>query len=348
MTVAESELVGIDAERVGRWLADHVDGLAGPVQFAFVSGGRSNLTYRVTDAAGATYAVRRPPTGGVLSTAHDVSREWRFISALAPTAVPVPPPVAYCADTEVTGSEFYVMGFVEGKVLADRDAGEEMARAARGRAADQVVDVLVALHALDPVEIGLADMVRKTGYLERQLRRWHEQLHATGAPALELLDEVHDLLVRNIPAQSNGIVHGDYRPGNMSFGPDGTARAVFDWELATSGDPMADLGWLASTWQDPGEDMPSTTPGPSAVEGFLSRAQLVERYARLSGRDVSALPYWVGFSRWRSACIGAGVRARYEAGHMADDGFQEELAASAERGDRMAHAAHDALREYGI
>jgi len=223
-----------------------------------------------------------------------------------------------------------------------------MAPEARGKAADQVVDVLVALHELDPHQLGLSDMVRKAGYVERQLRRWHGLVHASGATGLGLLDEVHDLLARNIPEQTNGIVHGDYRPGNLSFAADGTAVAVFDWELATSGDPMADLGWLASTWQDPDEDTPATTPGPSTVDGFPRRAQIVERYARESGRDVSNLPYWLGFSRWRIACIGIGVRARYEAGHMADDGFQDEMAEYAKLGDQMALAARDALHDVGI
>jgi aminoglycoside phosphotransferase (APT) family kinase protein len=353
--VAESALPGIDADQVGSWLAGHVDGLdqgSGPVKFELVSGGRSNLTYRITGATGATYALRRPPTGGVLSTAHDVSREWRFISAMAPTAVPVPAPVAYCADTAVTGAEFYVMEFIEGLVLADSEAGLALAPRARPSAAGHLVDVLVALHALDPPAVGLGDMVRKTGYVERQLRRWHAQVHATDPPETPLLDEVHDLLARRIPAQAGGIVHGDYRAGNVAFGPDGAIRAVFDWELATSGDPMADLGWLASTWQDPGEPLPPTTPGPSTVAGFPARAQLVRRYARLSGRDVSNLPYWVAFSRWRSACIGVGVRARYLAGHMADDGFTARLLTSAESrepsaaGARvvLAEAARDALR----
>ena len=349
MTVAEPALPGIEADGVGRWLAEHVEGLVGPVEFRLVSGGRSNLTYRLTDAAGATYALRRPPTGGVLSTAHDVSREWRFISALAPTAVPVPQPVAYCADAAVTGAEFYVMGFVEGVVLADSHAGLTLALQARAGAAEHLVEVLVALHALDPVVIGLGDMVRKTGYVERQLHRWRAQVHATGAPELALLDEVHDLLAQCVPAQAGGIVHGDYRAGNVAFGLDGSVRAVFDWELATSGDPMADLGWLASTWQDPGEALPPTTAGPSTVVGFPVRAQLVQRYARLSGRDVSNLPYWVAFSRWRSACIGVGVRARYLAGHMADDGFAAGLLTSAEPGAGgsrvlLAEAARDALR----
>jgi len=351
MSVTGSALPGIDGERVRRWLAGHIDGLTGKVEFALVSGGRSNLTYRLTDAAGATYALRRPPTGGVLSTAHDVSREWRFISALASKAVPVPRPVVYCADTTVTGAEFYVMGFVEGLVLADGDAGLTMAPAARPTAGEHLVGVLVALHALDPAVIGLGDMVRKTGYLERQLRRWRAQVHATGAPELALLDEVHDLLAARIPAQASGIVHGDYRAGNVAFGPDGAVRAVFDWELATSGDPMADLGWLASTWQDPGERLPPTTPGPSTVAGFPAREHLVRRYARLSGRDVSNLPYWVAFSRWRSACIGVGVRARYLAGHMADDGYASllESAEPGSPGDRtvLAEAARDALRDGG-
>jgi len=349
MSVTGSALPGIEAERVGRWLAENVDGLTGPVEFGLVSGGRSNLTYRVTDAAGTAYALRRPPTGGVLSTAHDVSREWRFISAMAPTAVPVPAPVAYCADAAVTGAEFYVMGFVDGLVLADTEAGLMLAPQARAVAAEDLVDVLVALHALDPAEIGLGDMVRKTGYLERQLRRWHAQVHATGGPELPLLDEVHDLLARRIPPQSSGIVHGDYRAGNTSFGPDGAVLAVFDWELATSGDPLADLGWLASSWEEPGEGLPPTTPGPSAVAGFLSRTQLVQRYTRLSGRDVSDLPYWVAFSRWRIACIGVGVRARYLAGHMGDDGYTAQLLTSAEPGSTgsrlvLAEAARDALR----
>ncbi len=354
--MAESALPGIDADQVGTWLAAHVDGLdsgSGPVTFELVSGGRSNLTYRVTGAAGATYALRRPPTGGVLSTAHDVSREWRFISAMAPTAVPVPAPVAYCADTAVTGAEFYVMGFVEGLVLADDEAGLALAPQARPGAAWELVDVLVALHALDPVAVGLGDMVRKTGYVERQLRRWHAQVHATEPPETPLLDEVHDLLARRIPAQASGIVHGDYRAGNISFGPDGAVLAVFDWELATSGDPLADLGWLAATWQDPAEPLPPATPGPSAVPGFPARPELVERYARRSGRDTSDLPYWVAFARWRSACINVGVRARYLAGHMGDDGFAARLAAQAGgrapglAGDRLvlAEAARDALRE---
>lgn len=341
-------LVGIEVDNVQRWLQQKVDGLSGPVRLELVSGGRSNLTYRVTDAAGERYALRRPPTGGVLSTAHDVHREWRFISALAPTDVPVPPPVAYCDDREVTGAEFYLMKFVDGQVLADAAAGAAFAAGARARAAQQTVDVLVALHAIDPESVGLGDMVRSSGYVERQLRRWKAQLDSSAGYSDPLLDEVHALLLANVPQQSTGIVHGDYRPGNMAFAPDGTVVAVFDWELATTGDPLADLAWLLASWQEPGEDMPPTTPGPSTIDGFGTRERLITRYAAASGRDVSNLPYWIGFSRWRSACIGAGVRARYVAGHMADDGYDVEAQRGEDALHRMAEAARAALREAGI
>lgn len=337
-------LAGIDVARVSAWLAENVPAVALPVEFRLVAGGRSNLTYLLTDASGARFALRRPPTGGVLSTAHDMGREWRFIAALEPTDVPVPRPVAFCADVEVTGAQFYLMGFVDGLVLADDDAGERLTEPARARAGEQVVETLVRLQRVDPVAVGLGDTVRSTGYVQRQLRRWHRQVRESGVSYLALLDEVHDLLAARVPDQSDGIVHGDFRPGNMSFAPDGTVSAVFDWELATSGDPLADLGWLVSTWQEPGDEIPGTTAGPSAVPGFPSRDELVGHYARLSGRDVSNLPYFVAFSRWRSACIVAGVAARYQAGVMGDDGYADEARTRAAQAEHLVQAARETLR----
>lgn len=335
---------GIDAARVSAWLAENVPSVALPVEFTLVVGGRSNLTYLLTDASGARFALRRPPTGGVLSTAHDMGREWRFIAALEPTDVPVPRPVAFCADLDVTGAQFYLMGFVDGLVLADDEAGLRLAESARARAGEQVVKTLVRLQRVDPVAVGLGDTVRSTGYVQRQLRRWHRQVHSSGVSYLALLDEVHDLLAARVPERSDGVVHGDFRPGNMSFGPDGTVLAVFDWELATLGDPLADLGWLVSTWQEPGDESPGTTRGPSAVPGFPSRDDLVGHYVRLSGRDVSDLPYFVAFSRWRSACIVAGVAARYQAGVMGDDGYAEEARTRAAQAEHLVEAARETLR----
>ncbi|WP_279580677.1 phosphotransferase family protein [Fodinicola feengrottensis] len=290
-----------------------------------MSGGRSNLTYRVTDAVGVVRALRRPPTGGVLSTAHDMRREWRFVTALASTEVPVPEPLAYCADPAVTGAEFYVMGFVDGLVLADEEAAAALALTARQQASFGLIEVMARLHAVDPVTVGLGDLVREEGYVERQLRRWRRQLHQSGSPDLVLLDRVHDALSTHVPAQRTGIVHGDFRPGNLSFGSDGRVLAVFDWELATVGEPLADLGWLSASWGQPGDDVPPTIEGPSTAPGFPSREQLAEHYAKLSGRDVSELPFYEAFARWRGACIGAGVRARYLAGVMGADGFDADV-----------------------
>ncbi|MCW0214595.1 MAG: phosphotransferase family protein [Pseudonocardia sp.] len=344
-----ADLPGLDPELVGKWLAANVPGLDAPVRFTLVAGGRSNLTYRVTDAAGTHYALRRPPLGGVLSTAHDMGREWRFISAMAPTAVPVAPPLAFCDDESVTGAGFYVMGFVDGRVLADRAAAGELDPPARARAAEHVVEVLAALHALDPDDVGLGGTASQEGYVQRQLRRWNRQVHSSLAaedPDLGQLEAIHDVLAAHIPEQTRGIVHGDYRPGNLAFGPDGSVRAVFDWELSTLGDPMADLSYLVAAWHEP-DDEPTAgvEPGPTSVPGFGSRDELVARYTALSGRDVSDLPYWIAFNRWRSACILAGVRARYLAGVMADDGY---LAEAQQSRPRLGEGAQRALQAAGL
>lgn len=338
--------VAIDQERLPGWLAEHVDGFTPPVEFELIAGGRSNLTYRVTDGAGNRYALRRPPTGGVLSTAHDMGREWRFITAVGPHHVPVAPPLAFCDDESVTGAPFYVMGYVDGVVLANEEAALTLDETARANVAEQVVQVLVRLHSLDPEQVGLGDLVRRTPFAERQLRRWHAQVQQSGSPDPALLDEVHDLLAARVPAQGLGIVHGDYRPGNMTFRPDGTIAAVFDWELATFGDPLADLGYMYVGWQQAGE--PSTgVSSPTVAPGFPSRDEMVARYAELSGRDTSALPFWVAFNRWRMACILAGVRARYLAGNMGDDGYRDQADALSGRIVWLAESARDTMRAAG-
>jgi aminoglycoside phosphotransferase (APT) family kinase protein len=305
----------------------------GPVGVQRISGGHSNLTYRITDAHGGRWALRRPPTGMVLATAHDMSREWRFISALADTPVPVAPPVAYCADESVIGAPFYLMGFVEGHVLGDGPSGERLAPGEPRRTLGlDTVDVLAELHAVDPDAVGLGDLHRSGGYLDRQLRRWHRQVHESSVPDLSVIDRAHEELVRQaaqLPPSDVRIAHGDFRPGNLAVGPDGRVRAVFDWELATLGDPLADLGWLIASWGRPGDALQPTIAGPNAVGGYPDGDELVTRYAERSGRDVSDLDFYVAFARWRSACIGAGVYSRYAGGVMGvaeADGGQARLA----------------------
>jgi aminoglycoside phosphotransferase (APT) family kinase protein len=291
----------------------------GPVGVERIAGGHSNLTYRITDATGATWALRRPPTGMVLATAHDMGREWRFISALAPTGVPVAPPVAYCADDSVIGAEFYVMGFVDGDVLGDAESGHRLRPGVRAAAGASTIDVLADLHAVEPDEVGLADLRRPGSYLERQLKVWHRQVHASAVQDLSVVDAAHERLVAwaaALPPAEVRIAHGDYRPGNLAYGPDGAVRAIFDWELATLGDPLADLGWLLASWGRPGDTAPPTIAGPNQAGGYPDGDELVARYARRSGRDVGELDVYVAFARWRSACIGAGVHSRYVAGVM--------------------------------
>ena len=295
---------------------------AGPVAVARIAGGHSNLTYRITDAAGTSWALRRPPTGMVLATAHDMGREWRFVSALDPTPVPVARPVAYCADPGVIGAEFYLMGFVDGEVLGDAESGHRLAPGApRRRAGLDAVDVLADLHAVEPDAVGLGDLRRDGSYLQRQLRRWHRQVHASVVSDLATIDAAHERLAARAAALSPSevrIAHGDYRPGNLAIGPDGRVRAVFDWELATLGDPLADLGWLLASWGRPGDPAPPTIAGPNQAGGYPDGDELAGRYAQRSGRDVSELDFYVAFARWRSACIGAGVHSRYVGGVMGD------------------------------
>jgi aminoglycoside phosphotransferase (APT) family kinase protein len=314
------------------WLALTVPSIPTPVRVDRISGGHSNLTYRITDAAGTPWALRRPPTGGVLATAHDMSREWRFIAALADTPVPVAPAVAYCADHAVIGADFFVMGFVDGVVPGDVEAGAAMPEATRHAAGLACADVLAALHAVDPDAVGLGELRRPGSYLERQLRRWHRQAHDSAVRDLSMIDEGHRLLVERMPkVEETTIAHGDYRPGNLSFGPDGSIGAIFDWELATLGEPLADLGYLLASWGRPGDAVPEITSGPTTLPGWPERDEIVARYVERSGRGdriAEEAGYWEAFSRWRSACIGAGVYTRYAAGHM---GAQDEPEVAASR-----------------
>ena len=203
----------VPVQPLAAWLRATVAGWPdGSIEAQRIAGGHSNLTYRITDATGGRWALRRPPTGMVLATAHDMSREWRFLQALAPTAVPVAPPIAYCADPEVIGAEFYLMGFVDGDVLGDEEAGHRLAVGAPRRSAGlDAVDVLAAMHAVDPDQVGLGDLHRPGGYLQRQLRRWHRQVHESKVPDLAVVDAAHERLVRRadaLPQPEVRIAHG--------------------------------------------------------------------------------------------------------------------------------------------
>jgi aminoglycoside phosphotransferase (APT) family kinase protein len=316
-------LSAIAQERVDEWLAGHVPDVEPPCHYALIAGGRSNLTFDVVDARGRRFVLRRPPLGGVLQSAHDMGREHRIISALAPTRVPLPQPLGSCEDPEVNGAPFYVMEFVEGMVFAEAaDVGPEFGEAQRMALAHSMVDVLAELWAVDPDAVGLGDLGRREGYVERQLRRWMRQFEQSTDREIPAVGQVHEILSRHVPPQQRaGIVHGDYRIGNCMVGPDGPVRAVLDWELCTLGDPLADVGWLAADWAEPGEPTGHLRGDPvTGLPGFPPRSAMIARYVERTGADVSRLDFYVALALWKLACIAEGVYARYRAGVMGDEG----------------------------
>ena len=308
---------GIDEAGVTAWFQAEVPDARPPLRFERLPGGRSNLTYRVRDAAGGDFVLRRPPLHGVLQSAHDMAREHRIIAALAATEVPVPAALGLCEDPAVTGAPFYVMAYVDGAVPSDEAtvvaAFDEQARAA---AADSLVDALVALHGVDPDAVGLGQLGRREGYLERQLRRWKRQLEQSRTRELPVLDEVHRRLEAAVPAQVGParVVHGDYRLDNVILSPAGRVLAVLDWELCTLGDPLADVGLLLVYWAEPGDTALPLGTAPTRLPGFPPRAALTAAYAARSGRAVDQLDYYMAFGYWKLAVILEGVYARYTAG----------------------------------
>ncbi|MFC8828525.1 phosphotransferase family protein [Streptomyces sp. NPDC057137] len=313
---------GLDPERVRGHLDRERPGLvSGPLSARLIEGGRSNLTYLVTDGAH-EWVVRRPPLGHVLATAHDMKREFRVISALHPTAVPVPEPLLLCEDPEVLGAPFYVMEYVTGTPYRTAEQlaplGPERTRAA----VLGLVDTLVELHAVDPSAVGLADFGRPEGFLDRQLRRWGKQLDASRNRDLAGVDELHAALGRSLPnSPAPTVIHGDYRLDNVLIGDDDRIKAVLDWEMSTLGDPLTDLGLLvmySAPLEIPGSPI-STTAGAA---GHPAPAELIARYAAGSGRDTSAIAWYTAFAWFKLAVILEGIHYRYTLGQTVGGGFE--------------------------
>ena len=309
---------GIQVEQVTRWFEEHVDGVVPPLEFSLIAGGHSNLTFKVTDAVGRACVLRRPPLHHVLPTAHDMSREHKIISALGPTPVPVAPAMGLCTDEAVNGTPFYVMDFVEGHVLRTTDiAAAVFDEAQRRVAGESLVDVLAEIHSVDVDAVGLGDLGRREGYIERQLKRWWSQFEQSKTREVPVLDEVYRMLKARVPEQSGAtIVHGDYRLDNTMLADDGRVAAVLDWEICTLGDPLADVGLLMVYWSEATDKIESLPSSPTVLPGFPNRKEVADRYAGRSGRDLSGLDFYVAFGYWKLACIIEGVYARYVGGAM--------------------------------
>lgn len=345
------EVVGIRAENVTAWFAAQLAGVKPPLQFTPITGGHSNLTYLVVDAAARKYVLRRPPLGAVLATAHDMAREHRIISAVAKSRVPVPPALGLCTDTEVNDAPFYVMDFVEGAVL---DQAEQVKRfvpeAQRAALGQDVIEILTLLHQVDIDAVGLGELGRRENYLARQLKRWRKQWESSKTRELAAMDTVYDALVSEIPQQpGSSIVHGDYRLGNMLTGENCRIAAVLDWELCTLGDPLADLGYLLNNWAEPGEEEGPAGRGaaqaPTLAPGFPSRAELILHYRERTGYDTSHIDYYRAFQYWRLAAIVEGVLSRYLKGVMSDSPDTELFRLQV---DMLAASALDRVRQLGM
>jgi aminoglycoside phosphotransferase (APT) family kinase protein len=351
MTEEAGDIRGIHAEPVSAWLAANIEGATAPFEFAVIVGGHSNLTYRVTDANGTNFVLRRPPLGAVLATAHDMGREHKIISGVGRSAVPVPHALGLCTDDSVNDAPFYVMNFVEGHVLETADLTrrvlpEEGMRMALGQS---VIDTLVKLHQVDPDEVGLGDLGRKEAYLDRQLKRWRGQWEKSKTRELPAMEETYELLLAAKPEQKfTGIVHGDYRLGNMLSGADAQLKAVLDWELCTLGDTLADVGYIMNNWAQPEDANQASAAGdaisPTAAGGFQSRAEFVRSYAEQMGHEVENVDYYRSFQYWRLAAIVEGVLARYLKGVMAGKG---DTGIFKKRIDVLAESALQLVRSLG-
>jgi aminoglycoside phosphotransferase (APT) family kinase protein len=306
----------IDAPRVTAWLQERLPDVEPPLRFTRVGEGQSNLTFRVDDAAGSSVVLRRPPLGEILASAHDMAREHRILSALAPAGARVPFPLAICEDPEVTGAPFYVMEYVDGLIPARVETAKRLSPEARRTAALGLVMTLAELQALDVDTVGLGDFKRPESLIARQLRRWTRQWHASKTRELPEIETLAELLVGCMPEERETVLHhGDYRLDNAVLSEEGEIRAVLDWELCTVGDPLADVGMMIAYWNELGSAarLPDALFREPVTElpGFPSGVELANAYGRVSGRDPANLGFWIAFAYWKIAIIVEGVYRRW-------------------------------------
>lgn len=338
---------GVDVPTLQAHLEREVPGLlSGELSARLLSGGRSNLTYLLEDGT-SRLVLRRPPLGHVLATAHDMSREYRVMSALGPSEVPVPKTYLLESDPAVIGAPFYIMDFVDGAILRQADEMQALSEAEAKNLADGLADTLGRLHTVVPAEVGLADLGRPDGFLDRQLRRWTTQLEASYSRPLPQLTRLRERLERDIPSlQRAGLVHGDYRLDNVVIDRSDASKilAVLDWEMATLGDPLTDLASTVAWWDGiVGLDSPVAAV-PGDIAGFPPSSRLLDRYVEHVSLDLSRLPWYVGFAFFKIAAIFEGIHYRETQGLTTGEGFAllgEMVPALVDRG----HAALDAAGE---
>jgi aminoglycoside phosphotransferase (APT) family kinase protein len=345
--VLDADTPGVNLGRVVPWLVDNIDGLVPPLTWVKLAGGHSNFTYRVTDRNGRAFVFRRPPMGELLPGAHDMKREFTVMTALWPTTVPVPEPLAFCDDVTVTGAPFYAMGVIDGISLYTVEHVEHLVPFDRRSAlADDFVDNLAALHSLDPAAIGLERLGRPDAYVTRQLKRWYmswTETHTVDRPAV---DALFTFLADAVPSTyTPSVVHGDYGLHNCVCTSAGVVGAVVDWEISTLGDPLADLTYMLNAWEA-GMPDPVRPVAASCATGFPRREHLLQRYCDHRKIHPEQLAPYTAFNRWKTVCILDGVLARYLGGNKGAEGT--DLVALGEARDRSLDIAVRDARAIGF
>ena len=322
------ELPGADLGALTTWLHAHHPGVVeGDLEGTLVPGGKSNLTYIVSDSSGREVVLRRPPLGHVLATAHDMGRESRVMSALSGSAVPVPQVLAVCADDSVLGAPFYVMSRATGAAYRTREELDDLGTERTAAIIERLMTVLADLHSIDPADVGLGDFGRPEGFLARQVQRWRKQFDASRSRDLPGEAALFEALAENVPDQGpTGIVHGDYRLDNCLVDvslPGDPLTAVLDWEMSTIGDPLTDLALLL-VYSDLGRDPAWSTAVTTAplASGYPSNEQLIERYASVSDRDLTHLSWYVALANYKLAGVMEGIHYRFVQGKTVGAGFE--------------------------
>ena len=347
----DAETVGISYDAVTEWFHAHVRGVVAPLRFTQIAGGRSNLTYEVTDSASGRWILRRPPLGVREGNAHNVVREADVLKKVAGTGVPAPAVLGVCDDERINGAPFFVMEHLAGAILrGPADFGQFADPAQRSRIAYSLIEVMATLHRADLAPIGWGARTEQRGFIERQLARWSQNWVSDRVRVLPDIEHTRDILLRRVPVQHRAsVVHGDFRLDNCLIGPDCTVTGVLDWELTTVGDPLADLGQFLVYWAQPGDEVTALENPPTLTTGLPSRAELVRGYrdAMRGTLDVAEadVDFYVAFSWWKTACIVENVYTRMSRGSMGrTDRSPESFAAQAERLAAQAWACAQQLR----
>lgn len=326
MSTSSATVPGLDIHRLRAWLSEACPGrFDGDLRADLITGGRSNLTYRL-QVGDTTCILRRPPLGHVLATAHDMSREYTVMRALDRSEVPVPHVLASCEDVDVIGAPFYVMDFVEGSTYRSRHnlagLGPDRVRSL----SEDFVDVLARIHSVDHREVGLQDFGRPEGYLARQVSRWRTQLEASRTRDLPDANRLVALLAERVPSSGPvGIVHGDYRLDNVIVDQHDRPAAVIDWEMSTIGDVLSDLGLTVVYMRLAamvGDSRAEAVADASSAEGFVAEGEVLERYARTTGRDLGDFGFYLGLASFKLAGILEGIHFRYLQGQTLGPGFE--------------------------